>query len=149
MTPLHPRVISLRDARLIDVLGSQTRVRLGAEDTGGAFALFEVNDIEGVGVPRHTHTHEDETFHVISGVVQLKVGEDEFMAGPDTTVFGPRGVPHSWIVEHGPAKMLIHTAPAALEQMFDELGELPMPPDIAKVAGICARYGITIETSIG
>ncbi len=37
-------------------------VCLAGADTGGAYCLLEVSLAPGIGVPRHTHTREDETY---------------------------------------------------------------------------------------
>ena len=59
-------------------------------------------------------------------------------------IFCPRGVPHTWrVTGSGKAKVDMSFLPAGLEYMFDELSSLPEgPPDMAKVAEICGRYGI-------
>jgi hypothetical protein len=58
----------------------------------------------------------------------------------------PRGV------AHGPAKSeqphsacaMLNIAPDGIEERFIELSRLPPgPPDLARVAEICGRYGIT------
>jgi len=51
-------------------------VCLSGEDTGGAYCLLEVSLAAGIGVPRHTHTREDETFYVTSGELEV-TGERE------------------------------------------------------------------------
>jgi mannose-6-phosphate isomerase-like protein (cupin superfamily) len=42
-------------------------VCLGGADTGGAYCLLEVSLAPGMGVPRHTHTREDETYYILAG----------------------------------------------------------------------------------
>src|SRR5215510_3305022 len=54
-------------------------VCLSGPDTGGAYCLLEVSLAPGVGVPRHTHTREDETYYVISGELEVIVGEEVFV----------------------------------------------------------------------
>jgi len=46
-------------------------VCLSGADTGGAYCLLEVSAAPGVSVPRHTHTREDESYHVLSGELGL------------------------------------------------------------------------------
>ncbi|MDZ4831205.1 MAG: hypothetical protein SGJ09_13540 [Phycisphaerae bacterium] len=57
----------------------------------------------------------------------------------------PRGIPHSWeAVGSGLARLLKAATPSSREKMFEELNTLPPgPPDFAKVAEMCGRYGVT------
>ena len=51
-------------------------VCLTGADTGGAYCLLEVSLAPGIGVPRHIHTREDETYYVTSGELEVIVGEE-------------------------------------------------------------------------
>src|SRR5262249_3193745 len=78
------------------VLGDHQHVRLTGADTNGVLTLVEENNPAGVGVPLHTHRHEDELFHVIQGKVKFTIDNRTFVAGPGTTVWAPRGIPHAF-----------------------------------------------------
>src|SRR5215470_9383524 len=69
-------------------------VCLAGADTGGAYCLLEVSLAPGIGVPRHTHTREDETYHVTSGELEVIVGEEVFVLKPGDTLMAPRNIPH-------------------------------------------------------
>src|SRR6516225_10448103 len=69
-------------------------VCLSGEDTGGAYCLLEVSLAAGIGVPRHTHTREDETYYVTSGELEVKVGDEIFVLKPGDTLMAPRNIPH-------------------------------------------------------
>jgi quercetin dioxygenase-like cupin family protein len=45
---------------------------LSAADTGRAYCLVEASLAPGMGVPRHTHTREDETYYVTSGELEMR-----------------------------------------------------------------------------
>ncbi|MGB5237426.1 MAG: cupin domain-containing protein, partial [Flavobacteriaceae bacterium] len=57
-------------------------------------------------------------------------------------IFCPRGIPHAWkVVGDEKARALLSIFPAGLEDMFQELSQLPAgPPDLEKVARICSKY---------
>lgn len=67
---------------------------LTGTDTRGAFCLLEVSLAPGIGVPRHTHTREDETYYVTSGELEVTVGDDVFVLKPGDTLLAPRDIPH-------------------------------------------------------
>ncbi|HET8922006.1 MAG TPA: cupin domain-containing protein [Candidatus Acidoferrum sp.] len=69
-------------------------VCLTGADTGGAYCLLEVSLAPGIGVPRHTHTREDETYYVTSGELEVIVGEEVFVLKAGDTLMAPRDIPH-------------------------------------------------------
>jgi len=48
----------------------------------------------GIGVPRHTHTREDETYYVTSGELEVIVGDQIFVLKAGDTLMAPRDIPH-------------------------------------------------------
>ena len=69
-------------------------VCLSGADTGGAYCLLEVSAAPGVNVPCHTHTREDESYHVLSGELEVVVGEKVFVLKAGDTLMAPRDIPH-------------------------------------------------------
>ena len=69
-------------------------VCLSGKDTGGAYCLLEVSLAPGMGVPRHTHTREDEVYFVLAGELEVKVGENVFVLRQGDTLLAPRDIPH-------------------------------------------------------
>jgi quercetin dioxygenase-like cupin family protein len=69
-------------------------VCLSGIDTGGAYCLLEVSLAPGMGVPRHTHTREDEVYFVLAGELEVTVGEKAFVLRPGDTLLAPRDLPH-------------------------------------------------------
>jgi quercetin dioxygenase-like cupin family protein len=99
------------------------------------------------GPNRHVHTREDEGIYVISGVLTAEVGDQRFEVAPESFLWLPRGVPHTFANlsdEEVWAVGLIN--PSGLEGFFaelaDYLGSLSGPPDDDVILAINARYGI-------
>jgi quercetin dioxygenase-like cupin family protein len=67
---------------------------LSGKDTGGAYCLLEVSLAPGIGVPRHTHTREDETYYVTAGELEVIVGEEIFVLKAGDSLMAPRDIPH-------------------------------------------------------
>ena len=67
---------------------------LSGADTGGIYCLLEVSAAAGVSVPRHTHTREDEAYYVLSGELEVAVGEGVFVLKPGDSLMAPRDIPH-------------------------------------------------------
>jgi quercetin dioxygenase-like cupin family protein len=69
-------------------------VCLSGPDTGGAYCLLEVSLAPGLGVPRHTHTREDEAYFVVAGELEVAVGENIFVLRPGDSLLAPRNIAH-------------------------------------------------------
>ena len=69
-------------------------VCLSGEDTGGKYCLIEASLASGMGVPRHTHTREDEVYYVLSGELEVIVGDEVFILREGDTLIAPRDIPH-------------------------------------------------------
>src|SRR5262245_46229158 len=97
-------------------------VKAGPDETGNAFSQFEVNDPRGTAPPRHVHHNEDEAFYVLEGEVTAFVGDERIALSTGDYCFGPRGIPHSWIIRSERARMLVTVTPGGLDQLFVSLG---------------------------
>ena len=86
---------------------------------------------EAFSPPRHIHTREDEVFLVLDGEVCFDLDGRKRLAGPGTTVYMPRGVPHTFRIQSPVARMLGIMTPGAFEQLFRNLsapaGERALP----------------------
>ena len=69
---------------------------------GDAFVIAEWQDAGGpAGPPRliappHLHHSDDEAWYVLEGALRVQVGQDEIEAGTGSSVFVPRGTPHTY-----------------------------------------------------
>jgi quercetin dioxygenase-like cupin family protein len=98
-------------------MGSLAIIKATSHHTAGQFALVEVIENEGE-TPLHVHYREDETFWVLDGRVEFELDGQTIEAGPGTMLFGPRGVPHRYIVRKGPARMLFLFTPGGFEGLL-------------------------------
>jgi quercetin dioxygenase-like cupin family protein len=129
-------------------------VRLSGDDTGGAFCLLEVSLAPGISVPRHTHSREDETYHVISGELEVVVGNESFVLKSGDTLIAPRGIPHQ-LRNCGDAEnhYLLVFAPAGFEEFLELTGvpaainaaapTEPLPTPVRNVRALADEYGIS------
>lgn len=135
-------------------LGVLATVKASAETTGGAVAVIEHLAPRGTGSPLHVHSREDEWFYVIDGELTLWVDGETIIAPAGSFVFGPKGIPHTFIVSSEQARFLLVTEPAGFEQFMRAAGEpaarleIPPPatepPDVAALTAAAAEFGIEI-----
>ena len=132
--------------------GSRMTIKARAEDTGGALGLVHGDFYRGFGPPLHVHRREDEAFYMLEGEIRFRQGDEEFVAGPGTWVWGPRGVPHAFREESERARALVVITPGGLERMFEEggtpVGDSPEPPeqgyDPDAAAALAERFGFDV-----
>jgi mannose-6-phosphate isomerase-like protein (cupin superfamily) len=118
-------------------------VKATGESTGGSLTFVE-STIRG-GPPLHVHSREDESIYILDGRLLVRCGDDEFEAGPQSFVFLPRDVPHTFESGPSPATVLLIATPGGLDRYFAELhAELAGPADPDRLAEIAANHGITL-----
>lgn len=124
--------------------GGETLPFLTGTATIKAPGIVEQVAPPGFGTPLHNHHAEDEWFYVLDGELTIWVGGETFVATPGAFAFGPRGVPHTFLVTgDGPARFLLVAQPAGFEEFVREAaGEVPPTPE--QLTEIAAGYGIEI-----
>ena len=128
-------------------------ILLSGEDTGRAYCLLDLSVAPGLGVPRHTHTREDEAPLVLSGELEAMVGDETFTLRAGETLIAPRNIPHQLRNSGNVANhYLIMFSPAGFEELLkatsvsapaDAIAPTE-PPAIAvrNVFEFAAEYGI-------
>ncbi len=128
---------------VLNVMGSINTIKVSGSQSGGTITLMEIQGDAGTGVPLHTHAHEDESFYILEGEVEIEAEGKTILCRPGDTVWGPRGVPHSWLAKT-PCRMLVAVTPSGMETMFEKLAALPQDsPSPRDILAICAEAGIT------
>jgi mannose-6-phosphate isomerase-like protein (cupin superfamily) len=118
--------------------------------TGGQFALVEHTiPPRSLAAPLHTHEHEDEYSFVLAGRMAAQIGDEVVEAEAGDLVLKPRGIPHAfWNPGDEETRVLEIISPAGFEQYFADLAphlRIEGPPDVAALAAIQERYGLTMD----
>lgn len=136
-------------------LGSLATIKATGKETGGLYTLIEVTEPEGAEAPLHVHHREDEGFWILQGELTFQIGEEALTATAGSFVFGPKGVPHTYRVDAGPAKILFILSPAGFEDLLHATSEparsltvpLEDPPteaEMERLASVVREYGAEI-----
>ena len=126
-------------------LGCQYTITVGRQDSGGIVGMFEGTVPAGGGPPVHIHHNEDEVIHVLEGEYRFWLDGAISRAGPGTSIFLPRGVPHTFrVVGKTPGRNLAVLTPGGFETSFTDAvaHDLRLPPDPAVLDKLSERYGI-------
>jgi quercetin dioxygenase-like cupin family protein len=155
VTAAEPFVREPAAGSTLNVLGVTHVYKATGAETAGSLSFWEAVFPPGAGAPPHTHAHEDEAFHVLSGelVIELEGESAPRRVAPGGFFFGARGRRHAVRnVGDKPARVLILCTPSrGLDQMFGEFDAASTAgmPEFAKVMAIAAKYGVTIEPPAG
>lgn len=129
------RTISLRGTRIAFKVESHTA-------TGASLTEWEA--LPGFDTGLHVHERLEETWFMLSGELEFRVGNETFTAEPGATVFVPPHVPHAFANRsEDNATFLLTMSPAGHDHYFDELADLLAadgPPDPNAIAALRQRY---------
>lgn len=93
--------------------------KVSSKDTNGDLYTYESTRVKNGGPALHTHASQDEWWYILEGEFKIKVGEEVYEVKPGDSVFGPRGVPHTFTkVGEGTARMIISFQPAGKMEAF-------------------------------
>ena len=137
-------VVEAGEGESVSLGGVGVDFKIAAELTGGAFSVVEHPLDPKRLIPPHIHYKEDELSYVVSGQIGVRIGDQDYLAGPGDYVFKPRGIPHTfWNAGPEPARLLEVIWPAGFEDFFAALGELAAtcpPEEFEIVETLMARY---------
>jgi quercetin dioxygenase-like cupin family protein len=133
-------------------LSGQARILLPGAATGNALALMEFSDPAGHAPPHHVHQNEEELWFVLDGEVTFFVGDQRHDLIPGQVAYGPRGIPHSYLVRSPEgARLAVAFSPARIEEYFKangtpvtEAGDLPPAFDIAAVVAAAEAFHLHV-----
>lgn len=92
------------------------------KESNNVFFQFEAFVPEGGGPPPHIHSREDETFYVISGNLEILLGDKTYLAKAGDFVYIPRGTVHRFKnIGKEMAVQLVTFSPAGVEKFFEEV----------------------------
>ena len=97
-----------------------------AEETGGAFLMFEDQLDAGKVTPLHRHPDADETFYLLDGEILLDIDGQQRLLHAGGLAVLPRGVPHAFMVTSA-GRMLCMQTPGNGEAFY-QLASEPAPP---------------------
>ncbi len=152
MTLQTPHLLVRDDGNHYHFLNHLMTTKVSAERTGGAMTAMEFVGPRGFGPPLHRHDVEDELFYVVEGEVWFGCGDIDAVHRAGTTVWLPRGEPHTFQIRSDEARVFQVTTPGQFDRFVAALGEpLPTPElpepgaiDPERVARIAAEHDIQI-----
>jgi quercetin dioxygenase-like cupin family protein len=93
---------------------------------GDGALVTEQTAPRGSGSPLHVHHNQDEWFYVLKGELTIWADGETHVAPAGSFVFGPRDIPHTFIVSSEIARFLLVTEPGDFAGFVRALAE-PAP----------------------
>ncbi|MFF5987697.1 cupin domain-containing protein [Prauserella flavalba] len=132
----------------LDSPDATVTVKVGAEHTGGAYELFEIDAPRGPTVPPH-RTPWLVTHYVLHGRMGVFVDGEIHDLGPGASVTIPAGTPHTFTVHTPSVRFLALSTGEAMSRFFRDVHEtVPRGTPLEKAAEllgeVVARHGVTL-----
>ena len=149
-----PKVVGAGQGETRRVGGHVIAFKALADETAGAYSLFETLTAPGQGTPAHIQHYDDEAWYVLVGTYEARIGEQTLRLGAGCYALVPRGTLHAYRnTGDAPARLLLLTSPGGIqERYFAEVGERvraqpgpAAPADGSGALGLAAaaeKYGI-------
>ncbi len=103
--------------------GGEHTWKATAEETDGAFLLFEDRMAQGKATPLHTHPDSDESMFVLEGEILMHIDGAEHRVGPGGFAVAGRGVPHAFMVTSPEARLLCLHTPGCCQAFYWDASE--------------------------
>jgi quercetin dioxygenase-like cupin family protein len=98
--------------------GGILTMKATADETGGAFLLFDDSMTAGKTTPLHIHADEDEALYVLEGEILVHIDGTDHRVGAHGFAMAPRGVPHAFLVTSPTARVLTLQTPGSAEAFY-------------------------------
>ena len=105
--------------------------KLLAEESDGAFFLFEDTMVKDKTTPLHVHPEAHEMTYVIDGEIEVQADGDRNRVRSGGMSFVPKGVAHAFIVVSAEARLITIQSPGAVGQAFYRGASEPAVDDTA------------------
>ena len=145
------------ESRALWFLGGLYEILVSSDETDGKVTVMRMSAPAGTGSPPHTHPGE-ESLYVLSGELNVHIGDDVVAAKPGSTFYFPAGT-REFFEAVTDATVLVTYTPGGVDKFFAELAEpagsrtIPPPPDgppdFERIVRVAAQHGMDIQPPPG
>lgn len=136
-------VLEAGQGRSVSLRGTEVTFKVESDRAHGASSMEWVAQ-PGFDTGVHVHERLEETWYVIEGELEFRLGDETLTAAAGAWVFVPPQVPHAFAnCGEAPARFILIVSPAGHDRYFDELAELLAvdgPPDGEAIGELRERY---------
>ena len=103
--------------------------KIRAEESNGAFLMFEDQMVQGKVTPLHIHPDTDETLVVLEGEILAHLDGTEQRVSAGGIMFASRGLPHAFMVTAPTTRLLCVQTPGNIESFYWDASD-PIADDV-------------------
>ncbi len=138
-----PKLLQPGEGEAFRMLSHTLTSKVSADDTNGAWVMFELTDTSGNGAPLHTHPWE-ETFYILEGELEVSIGNRKERATKGASLHLPGNVVHGFTICSPTVRFLV-MVPAYAEPFYREVGEkVSLPPCLEDLQEVCTKHGVRL-----
>lgn len=131
-------VVTPQEHKPLKVVGETITV-LAHADATGSYEIFLQSGPEGAGPPPHTHPW-DEAYYVVSGKLEVLMGDRTVTLAAGELVFLPRGTVHNFRIAQDGTSFLSMNSGRGAARFFEELDrEVGGAIDLPKILAVAGR----------
>lgn len=123
----------------LDAKDARITVKVGAEHTGGAYELFEVDAPRGPSVPPHAEPWA-KSFYVLHGRITVYADGVLHDLGPGASISIPAGAVTTFTVHTPSAKFLAVGLTDAMGRFFRDVDQAPAE----RIPEVASRHGVEL-----
>jgi mannose-6-phosphate isomerase-like protein (cupin superfamily) len=135
--------LSAGEGDSVSLRGTKVTFKVKSDEAEAA-SLTEWVAAPGFDTGLHVHQRLEETWYVLDGELEFRLGDELFTAARGACVFVPPHVPHAFANRsQAPAKFLLMLCPPTHDRYFIELAKILArsgPPDSEAIAALRAKY---------
>lgn len=149
---IQPIVVSASQRERFALGGDLYGLIARSEHTQGQFAIYETMAPPGHGAMKHIHSHESESFLMLSGELTVTAGQTRKVLGQGDFIHFPTGCAYSFRNEgKESARFITFLVPAGLERFLASVGQPvaadashaePTHDSIAEMVKQAKAYGV-------
>lgn len=161
-TPLAPIALQPGAGESYWFFGQLVTIKAAADTTNGHAGITECLGPRGTGSPLHVHRNEDEWFFVVEGELTIWIGGETVVLPAGSFAYGPRDIPHTFMVTSDVARFLLVVNPGGFESFIRAVGQpapsLTIPPaddsepdaeQMAALVALAAKHGVELLGPLG
>ena len=123
--------------------------KLLADDTDGAFFLFEDTMVKDKTTPLHLHPEAHEMTYVVDGEIEVQADGNRSRVRTGGMSFVPKGVAHAFIVVSAEARLITIQSPGAVGQAFYRGASEPATADTSETVDMARLQASANENPRG